>query len=490
MLDDISPAAERALERAKKASTNGELQSALLLTALIEDDEGRAATLLLEAGGDLGKVRAILTTLDAGTITLPNVLMGASEIAGERAETTITGEYLLLGLLHAVPTLHDPLHQGGVQLAHVLRRKEIPIIAMSEKISLDDPTDHLSAARIVDVNANRAREALRVLDDYARFVLNDAYLTEQLKTLRHDLVSVLHRVPAEILAPARDTTGDVGTTIATHAEMLRGSTADVAKVNLKRLQEALRSLEEYGKLLSTELAVGVEALRYRAYTLERTMLIELDALTRLANANLYVLLTGSQCTAALDWTIREAAAGGADIFQLREKTLDDQALLERAKNVRRWTRETGTLFIMNDRPDLARLAEADGVHLGQDDLAVAEARKILGPKALIGVSTHSLADVEKALRDGANYIGVGPTFASSTKDFQELAGLAYVRTAMARTALPAFAIGGITSDNVGEVVAAGATRIAVSAAIATADDPQRAAALLKAQLPRPHSPPG
>src|SRR5437764_4528103 len=101
------------------------------------------------------------------------------------------------------------------------------------------------------------------------------------------------------------------------------------------------------------------------------------------------------------------------IFQLREKTLSDRDFLERARNVRRWTRKAGTLFIVNDRPDIARLAEADGVHLGQDDMSVADAQKVLGGNLLIGVSTHSEAQLRKAVIDGANYIGIGPTFPSN-----------------------------------------------------------------------------
>src|SRR5207249_3555462 len=102
-------------------------------------------------------------------------------------------------------------------------------------------------------------------------------------------------------------------------------------------------------------------------------------------------------------------AGGTTMFQLREKNLTDQALLERARSVRRWTRQAGALFLVNDRPDIARLAEADGVHLGQDDLSVKDARRIVGPDLLIGVSTHDLDQVRRAILDGASYLGIGPT---------------------------------------------------------------------------------
>src|SRR5207237_814061 len=161
---------------------------------------------------------------------------------------------------------------------------------------------------------------------------------------------------------------------------------------------------------------------------------------RLRDARLYVLLSGASCVAALDWTIAEAAAGGAAVIQLREKELSDRELLARARQVRRWTRQVEVLFIVNDRPDIARLVEADGVHLGQDDLPVREARRILGPEALIGVSTHDLAQLRQAVLDGASYIGVGPVFPSTTKSFEVLAGLDFVREALVETTLPAFVI--------------------------------------------------
>lgn len=143
------------------------------------------------------------------------------------------------------------------------------------------------------------------------------------------------------------------------------------------------------------------------------------------------------------------------------------------------------LFIVNDRPDIARLVGADGVHLGQDDLPVADARRIVGPDTLIGVSTHSVAQVRKAVLDGADYLGVGPTFPSRTKAFDAFPGLAFVREAAAETSLPAFALGGIGPDNVQDVVAAGLRRVAVSSTIAAADDPEAVARVLRAALDGP-----
>jgi thiamine-phosphate pyrophosphorylase len=393
---------------------------------------------------------------------------------------------LLAALVAIDAELRRQLEPLGVSVARL--EAELPDSAetpvpLDEPLHLAEPTEQIDAARILDANANRAREALRVIEDYCRFSLDDSFLSCELKRLRHDLRETLGLLTSRLLLEARETQLDVGTSITTSQESERSSLRDVVQANLKRLQEALRSLEEFGKLTSADVGRQVERVRYRAYTLERAILLGADARERLANARLYVLLSGRQCEAALDWTIRECAAGGASIVQLREKHLTDRELLERARDVRRWTRAAGVLFIVNDRPDIARLAEADGVHVGQDELTVRDARRIVGPDALIGVSTHNVEQLRQAILDGASYVGVGPTFPSATKDFAALAGLEFVRQAAAETSLPAFVIGGVTPENVSEAVAAGARRVAVGAAICAADDPCAVAMKLLRQLP-------
>jgi thiamine-phosphate pyrophosphorylase len=411
------------------------------------------------------------------------VLAAARELAEELSgERTIASEHLLLAVVRADQTLRQLLEERGLGFARLesaVLATQAPPLQLDEPLHLVETTEHVDTARILDAAANRAREALRVVEDYCRFVLDDAFLSGELKRLRHALALALGELPAGLLLAARDTLGDVGTTISTAQEFERSSLAAVVEANLKRLQEALRSLEEYGKVRSAELGRAVEALRYRAYTLERALVLGADARARLADVRLYVLVSGSVCVHSLEWTIREAAAGGAQAFQLREKGLDDRALLERARAVRRWTRAAGVLFIMNDRPDIARLAEADGVHVGQAELPVKEVRRVVGPDALIGVSTHDLEQLRRALLDGASYVGVGPTFASGTKEFTAFPGLDFVRAAMAETSLPAFAIGGIKLGNLGEVVAAGARRVAVSGAICQAEDPRAVAVALR-----------
>ena len=153
------------------------------------------------------------------------------------------------------------------------------------------------------------------------------------------------------------------------------------------------------------------------------------------------------------------------MIQLRDKRLADRELLDRARRLRGLTRGTTTIFIMNDRPDMAVLSQADGVHVGQEELSVKDARTIVGPRALIGVSTHSIEQARQAVLDGADYIGCGPTFPSGTKQFEHFPGVDFLKAVAAEIRLPAFAIGGITFENIGLVKQAGIDRVAVSGVV-------------------------
>ena len=315
------------------------------------------------------------------------------------------------------------------------------------------------------------------MEDFVRFVWDDRHLMRQCKELRHELAAALATLDPQELVASRDTSGDVGTTVSTAAERERPDMASVVTANLKRLQESLRSIEEFGKLVSPEVAQRVEQLRYRSYTLERAIGATSFGRQRLANARLYVLIDGRSSLAEFDNLVQELVAAGVDVLQLRDKQLADAELLARARRLRELTERNATLFIMNDRPDLAALSRADGVHVGQEELSVRECRAVVGPRALIGVSTHSLDQARQAVLDGANYIGVGPTFASRTKQFDDaqLRGVELLRAVQAEIGLPAFAIGGIDLSNLHEVLATGITRIAVSGALLSAKKPGEAA---------------
>jgi thiamine-phosphate pyrophosphorylase len=333
------------------------------------------------------------------------------------------------------------------------------------------PTPHAPLLRLLDAAANRAREGLRVIEDYLRFVADDRFLTATAKQLRHDLAATLRSIPAADLLASRETQSDVGTGLTTAGESSRSDLADVLAANFGRLEESLRSLEEYGKLIDAAMAAQFKQIRYRIYTLERAAEITRHSSEALAAAKLYVLIDGRNSLDEFRAFASALISAGVHILQLRDKRLDDRQLLERARELRELTRGRPTLFIMNDRPDLAVLSRADGVHLGQEELTVKDARSIVGPRMLVGVSTHSLEQARQAVLDGANYIGVGPTFPSTTKEFSAFPGLELLRDVAAEIGLPAFAIGGITKENLTEALCTGIGRIAVSGAIATADNP-------------------
>jgi thiamine-phosphate pyrophosphorylase len=346
----------------------------------------------------------------------------------------------------------------------------------------------VAVLRIIDAAANRLREGLRVLDDYVRFVLNDPQLTDRIKQLRHRSADSCRRISPGQLRQARNTAGDIGTSIHTSTELNRESLNDVVIANLKRTQESARSLEEFGKLIHPEFALEMKQLRYELYILESsfpgspTVAAESPPSKSIADCRLYVLVTENGCRS--DWrnVVQDAISNGADVIQLREKHLPDRELIHRARWVRQATLGTGSLFIMNDRADIAAMVNADGVHVGQDEASVTDVRSIVGRNCLVGVSTHSIEQARQAVADGADYIGIGPVFPSTTKSFESFAGREFVGQAEHEISIPGFSIGGITPDNLGSLLAAGAKRIAVSGSVCGANDAAQATAQLKARM--------
>jgi thiamine-phosphate pyrophosphorylase len=206
------------------------------------------------------------------------------------------------------------------------------------------------------------------------------------------------------------------------------------------------------------------------------VMLVLDAMRSLDDARLYFVCGARPGGRPLRDVLAPALAGGVDVFQLREK--DDP--LREAETARELCDEAGVPFILNDRPDLVAEAGADGVHVGQDDLSPIEARAEVGDDAIVGLSTHSVGQID-AVED-VDYFAVGPVHATPTKEGRPAIGLDPIRHAAATAAAPWFAIGGIDADNVGEVLGAGARRIVVVRAIAEAEDPEAAARTLRRLL--------
>jgi thiamine-phosphate pyrophosphorylase len=201
------------------------------------------------------------------------------------------------------------------------------------------------------------------------------------------------------------------------------------------------------------------------------------------DARLYLCAPAS----ADDAVLRAALRGGVEILQLRDRTLDDDAILREAARFKALAAETGARFVLNDRPDLAAASGAEGVHLGQDDMHPAQARDIVGPGAIIGRSTHAPVQGAAAAADpDVDYVSIGPVWPTPTKPGRPAAGIDYVRWAAANVDKPWFAIGGVDETTIHEVVAAGAHRVVVVRAVLEATDPERAATRLRAAMEALH----
>lgn len=339
-----------------------------------------------------------------------------------------------------------------------------------------------SVFRLLDANLNRAREALRVVEDFARFVLDDSTISGAFKIMRHELVEAVPPDVTHALAVYRDAQHDVGRTLETESEYRRTAPLDVAIAATKRLAEALRSIEEYAKIVNANWARRVEELRYETYELEQRLTLTVRARERFGQVRLYVIITESLC--ANDWfdTARAVIDGGAQCLQLREKELDDRELLRRASQLSQLCRSRGVLFVMNDRPDIAIASHADGVHVGQDDLPVSVVRRMIPPSMLIGVSTHTIEQAQSAIAESPDYLAIGPMFESTTKPQKHIAGLNRLHAVREMTSLPIVAIGGITPNNIAEVRANGAACICGCSAVISQPDPARAAAELLKSL--------
>jgi thiamine-phosphate pyrophosphorylase len=231
-------------------------------------------------------------------------------------------------------------------------------------------------------------------------------------------------------------------------------------------------LEEYAKLLAKS-GAAFEAIRYDAYTLEKDFASPPPRPPTLDDKRLMVLVGTSQTKRGTPAEVvrltREILRGGCRLIELREKTLSDAAFLALACELRELTRQSRDLLIINDRADIAKASAADGVHLGLDDLPLADARRILGPSKLIGLTAHSLAELRAAESLGPDYIGVGTMFKSPTKPDLLVRGPRELIPAAARCSVPCYAIGGITRSNLPQLLKLRSTRAAVGSAITSAE---------------------
>ncbi|MBN1806429.1 MAG: thiamine phosphate synthase [Sedimentisphaerales bacterium] len=341
-----------------------------------------------------------------------------------------------------------------------------------------------AAYRIVDANFNRAREAIRAVEEYCRFSLNSKELTERAKRIRHELSAAIGGLDAGRLVSSRDISGDVGIGGKIDGQLVRSELKDCFTAGCKRLTEALRVLAETTQAFDQSVAEGFENIRYASYALEKDIFIFSDTFEKYRRVRLYVVVTSSLPAEVISLAYK-CVDGGADCIQLRAKEVDDDVLYALAVEFVRICKNAGVLSVINDRVDVAVASRADGVHLGQNDLPIEQARKLQITPLITGKSTHTPRQLRAACEERPTYAALGPVHATATKPGAPAVGLGYVRQAreiLAGTGIGNVAIGGITLENVEEVLEAGADAIAVCAAVTKASDPVRACRELKDKI--------
>jgi len=344
---------------------------------------------------------------------------------------------------------------------------------------------------MIDANLNRSSEGLRVLEDVARFLLNDAELSQRLKTLRHDLARETKSLSVGLFSH-RDSEHDVGRLHSEDKELTTQGTSsrsflDLVTANAKRVEESLRVIEELAKLpeMNSMLnSASFEQTRFALYTLERDLISKISRRDKMERmAGLYVILD-RQFLAGKDAleTARQTIEGGAKVIQFRDKQSRKRELLVVAQKLKELCSQAGVLFIINDYLDLALSIAADGLHIGQEDLPLSVVRRELPIDKIVGCSVATVSQATRAQNEGADYIAVGSMFPTTTKKEATVVGVDMLKEVKRIVSIPLVAVGGINQNNIGEVVAAGADAVAVISAVLGERDVKGAVRKLVARM--------
>ena len=338
--------------------------------------------------------------------------------------------------------------------------------------------DDLQISQIIDANLDRAREGLRVLEDWARFGLGIENYVIKIKNFRQ----ILGKNHLEVYKKSRNHIEDQCKGLSHVEQTNKKSTEKIISSNAARVQEALRVIEEFSRLNNKELSKIASEIRYEIYTLEVELLnfnTRKNSEKIIIENDLYAIT--DQKSDVIE-KIEDVLIGGVKIIQYRFKTGTDKDHLEEAIRIKKLCKKYNSLFIVNDRVDIALASNADGIHLGQDDLDLKTARKILGNSKIIGISANNEIDIANSIKDGCDYIGIGPVFETSTKKGKEPLGLEKIKTLTKDIKVPWFPIGGINKKNISYLKNNGFPKFALASELMNSDDPKEQAIMILKEL--------
>ncbi|AIQ95582.1 thiamine phosphate synthase [Prochlorococcus sp. MIT 0604] len=338
--------------------------------------------------------------------------------------------------------------------------------------------EDLRIYQIIDANLDRAREGLRVLEDWARFGLGNEKQVERIKNFRQ----ILGKNHLEVYKQSRNHTEDKCKGITHQEQNNRKTSEQIISSNSGRVQEALRVIEEFSRIHNYELSKIASGIRYEIYTLEVDLLSSSKCknLEEILKENdLYVITDQKENLLEI---IEEILIAGVRIIQYRFKKGTDKDHLQEAIQIKNLCKRYNSLFIINDRVDIALASNADGIHLGQDDLDLKTARKLLGYSKIIGISANNEIDISNALKDGCNYIGIGPVFETATKKNKKPIGIEKIKSLTKNLNIPWFAIGGIKSNNISYLKKNGFKKVALVSQLMNSEDPKEEAIMILKEL--------
>lgn len=321
----------------------------------------------------------------------------------------------------------------------------------------------------VDANINRAMEGIRVCEDIFRFCIKNS-ISSEFKNIRHDLLTAVTSVFGNSLISSRAVISDEQKFIDTDSEKRRSGYETLFRSNLGRACEALRVIEEFSKTVSSAGSGNFQAIRFTLYDLEQKgwAAIKKKMILDRFNFSLYGILDSAFVPVnKFKENAEIMSSEGCSIIQLRMKSSSSREFLDAAFEVEEICRKNDTVFLVNDRPDIALLCKARGVHLGQDDIPPEKAGELLRGDMITGLSTHSIEEALRAMETAADYIAFGPVFDTGSKNGTLIngRGTEILRQVCISADRPVVAIGGITPDNAAEILDAGCSSVAVISAL-------------------------